>query len=129
MRFLCLKCEAYLSFRKVEQPAEGSLGVFFECERCGAAFCMVTNAGETQLVSSLGVQLGGRTSPEAPLEMTRSMLSADRPAMAVTLPPAAPIAGTTGEPSKALGRCPFSSVVAAMQTTSAEPLLWSAEAQ
>ncbi len=74
MRFVCLNCETYMTFEKVEQPAEGSLGVFFGCPSCGAKFSMVTNPGETQMVSSLGVKLGGRMAPAEPFEMTRSTL-------------------------------------------------------
>ena len=61
MKFVCLNCETYMNFEKVEKPGEGSLGVFFGCPSCNAKFSMVTNPGETQMVSSLGVQLGGRT--------------------------------------------------------------------
>src|SRR2546428_11219917 len=74
MKFVCLNCETYMSFEKVEKPAEGSLGVFFGCPSCGAKFSMVTNPGETQMVSSLGVQLGGRTVAAEPFEMTRGTL-------------------------------------------------------
>src|ERR671936_1201573 len=74
MKFVCLNCETYMSFEKVEQPAEGSLGVFFGCPSCGAKFSMVTNPGETQMVSSLGVQLGGRNAAAEPFEMTRGTL-------------------------------------------------------
>ena len=35
--------------------------MFFGCPSCNAKFSMVTNPGETQMVSSLGVKLGGRT--------------------------------------------------------------------
>ena len=70
MKFVCLNCETYMSFEKVEKPAEGSLGVFFACPSCEAKVSMVTNPGETQMVSSLGVQLGGRTVAPSPLEMT-----------------------------------------------------------
>src|SRR2546430_1454062 len=66
-----MKCETYMNFEKVEKPAEGSLGVFFACPSCGARFTMVTNPGETQMVSSLGVQLGGRTAAPPPFQMTR----------------------------------------------------------
>jgi len=59
MKFVCLNCETYMTFQKVEKPAEGSLGVFFVCGSCDAKFSMVTNPGETQMVTSLGVQLGG----------------------------------------------------------------------
>src|SRR2546427_12996599 len=71
MKFVCMKCETYMNFEKVEKPGEGSLGVFFGCPSCGARFTMVTNPGETQMVSSLGVQLGGRTAAAEPFEMAR----------------------------------------------------------
>src|SRR2546430_5166231 len=74
MKFVCLNCETYMSFEKVQKPAEGSLGVFFGCPSCGAKFSMVTNPEETQMVSSLGVQLGGRTVAAEPFEMTRGTL-------------------------------------------------------
>src|SRR2546428_7732128 len=76
MKFVCMKCETYMNFEKVEKPAEGSLGVFFACPSCGARFTMVTNPGETQMVSSLGVQLGGRSAAPHPLEMRRGGLRA-----------------------------------------------------
>src|ERR671939_173135 len=34
-----------MGFEKVEQPAEGSLGVFFGCPSCGAKFSMVAKMG------------------------------------------------------------------------------------
>src|SRR3989442_6079587 len=68
------KCEPCRSCDRVETPAEGSLGVFFACPSCGARFTMVTNPGETQMVSSLGVQLGGRSAAPQPFEMTRGGL-------------------------------------------------------
>jgi hypothetical protein len=74
MKFVCLNCETYMNFDRVEKPAEGSLGVFFGCPSCGAKFSMVTNPGETQMVSSLGVQLGGRAVAAEPFEMTRGTL-------------------------------------------------------
>ncbi len=74
MKFVCLNCETYMTFQKVEKPTEGSLGVFFVCGSCEAKFSMVTNPGETQMVNSLGVQLGGRTEAAVPLEMTRGGL-------------------------------------------------------
>lgn len=153
MKFVCLKCETYMSFEKVEKPAEGSLGVFFECPSCQSRFSMVTNPGETQMVSSLGVQLGGRTVDHTPLEMTRGGLednvAAGRGQMAEYLnekiqggQPA--VSGeadrqNTGASSSESGGCPFSAMVAQMgltssgsQTSSAstgEPLLWSPDAQ
>ena len=124
MKFVCMKCETYMNFEKVEQPAQGSLGVFFGCPSCGVRFTMVTNPGETQMVSSLGVQLGGRTVAAQPFEMTRGGLRGkgggeaemahyleehygDKPAAQSEAPAAA-----SGE--KTGGTCPFSAVVAQM---------------
>jgi len=153
MKFVCLKCETYMTFEKVEKPAEGTLGVFFECPSCQSRFSMVTNPGETQMVSSLGVQLGGRTEAAIPLEMTRGGLeenvSAGKGQMAAYLnekiqggqpasaTPAASAAPASGEGES--GGCPFSAMVAQMglgssgATTSAPPaaeqLLWTPDAQ
>lgn len=132
MKFVCLNCETYMNFEKVEQPAVGSLGVFFGCPSCGAKFSMVTNPGETQMVSSLGVKLGGRAAPAEPFEMTRSTLKEEALAgagqMAAYLnekiqggQPAGASAGaeTTspagqGKPEAKSGGCPFSAMVAQM---------------
>lgn len=128
MKFVCLNCETYMTFEKVEKPAEGSLGVFFVCPACQAKFSMVTNPGETQMVSSLGVQLGGRTTAPSPLEMTRNTLKeevgAGAGAMAAYLnekiqagQSAPPQATPAGKDSQA-GGCPFSAMVAEMGLTS-----------
>lgn len=131
MKFVCLNCETYMSFEKVEKPAEGSLGVFFGCPSCGAKFSMVTNPGETQMVSSLGVKLGGRTEEAEPFEMTRGTLKDEALAgsgqMAAYLnekiqsgqPATAPAATATTKPGeKSSGGCPFSAMVAEMGLTS-----------
>ncbi|HEX8750621.1 MAG TPA: PCP reductase family protein [Nitrospira sp.] len=127
MKFVCLNCETYMNFEKVEKPAEGSLGVFFGCPSCGAKFSMVTNPGETQMVSSLGVQLGGRAAAPEPFEMTRGTLKEEAQAgsgqMAAYLnekiqggQPVTATAGKTGE--KSSSGCPFSAMVAEMGLTS-----------
>jgi len=140
MKFVCLNCETYMNFQKVEKPAEGSLGVFFTCPTCSARFSMVTNPGETQMVSSLGVQLGGRTVAAQPFEMTRGTLKDEAQAgsgqMAAYLNEkiqagqpaathasagakagAAPAGGKTEEKS---GGCPFSAMVAQMGLTASD---------
>jgi Proto-chlorophyllide reductase 57 kD subunit len=127
MKFVCLNCETYMNFEKVEKPAEGSLGVFFGCPSCGAKFSMVTNPGETQMVSSLGVQLGGRVAAPEPFEMTRGTLKDEAQAgsgqMAAYLnekiqggQPVSANQGKTGE--KSSSGCPFSAMVAEMGLTS-----------
>lgn len=135
MKFVCLKCETYMTFQKVEKPAEGSLGVFFTCPSCDATFSMVTNPGETQMVSSLGVQLGGRTSAAEPFEMTRGSLKDEAQSgsgqMAAYLQDklhAGPPAGTKSAASPSsesrsgekIGGCPFSAMVAQMGLTASD---------
>lgn len=124
MKFVCMKCETYMNFEKVENPAEGSLGVFFGCPSCGARFTMVTNPGETQMVSSLGVQLGGRTVAQQPFEMTRGGLRAEDEGQAEMAdylnehygekPAATAAAASAGTTEKKSGGCPFSAMVAQM---------------
>lgn len=148
MKFVCLNCETYMNFEKVEKPGEGSLGVFFGCPSCGAKFSMVTNPGETQMVSSLGVKLGGRTAAAEPFEMTRGTLKDEalagsgqmaaylnekiqggQPATAASAP------AKTGE--KSASGCPFSAMVAEMGLTSGgkagdaggSEFTWSADAK
>ena len=142
MKFVCLNCETYMALQKVEKPAEGSLGVFFSCPSCGAKFSMVTNPGETQMVSSLGVQLGGRTAAAEPFEMTRGTLkeeakagarqmadylneriaagqSASAPTSAgQAMSPSSPAGNPAEGSAKAGGGCPFSAMVAQMGLTS-----------
>lgn len=127
MKFVCLNCETYMNFEKVEKPGEGSLGVFFGCPSCNAKFSMVTNPGETQMVSSLGVKLGGRTEAAAPFEMTRGTLKDEALAGAGQMgaylnekiqggqPAATPSPAKAGE--KTSGGCPFSAMVAEMGLT------------
>jgi len=144
MKFVCLNCETYMTFQKVEKPAEGSLGVFFTCPSCTAKFSMVTNPGETQMVSSLGVQLGGRTEAAQPFEMTRGTLKdeaqagsgqmaaylnekiqAGQPASAHAsagkpVAASAPAGNPAEASTKAGGGCPFSAMVAQMGLTATD---------
>jgi hypothetical protein len=129
MKFVCLNCETYMNFEKVEKPAEGSLGVFFGCPSCGAKFSMVTNPGETQMVSSLGVKLGGRTVAAEPFEMTRGTLKDEAQAGAGQMagylnekiqggqPATAKAAAPTKDGEKTGSGCPFSAMVAEMGLT------------
>ena len=148
MKFVCLNCETYMTFEKVEKPAEGSLGVFFACPSCEAKVSMVTNPGETQMVSSLGVQLGGRTVAQTPLEMTRNTLKEEVGSGAgdmaaylndkIQAGQAAAASGTEQKDGEA-GGCPFSAMVAQMglttgssssgATTQEPGLAWSPDAQ
>lgn len=78
MKFLCLPCDAVMDFAERQVPGDGTMAAVFTCGSCGREVAMLTNPMETQLVSSLGVKIGGRTVPAQALEQTRSSLAAGR---------------------------------------------------
>jgi len=118
MKFVCMKCEDFMLFQKSENVSEGSLGVMFECPKCGSRFSMVTNPGETSLVNALGVKIGGRTQAPQPFELTRETLK--EPVESQEM--AAKAETTTG------GSCPFSAMLSGGTGQKAAGLTWSAEA-
>ena len=78
MKFLCVACDQQMGFAQRELPGDGTLAAVFTCPKCDQAVAMLTNPMETQLVSSLGVEIGGQTVPEQPMAMTRSGLEGGR---------------------------------------------------
>lgn len=138
MKFVCMKCESFMAFEKVQVPGEQSLGVTFGCPTCGAKVAMVTNPGETAMVQALGVKLGGRTVPAEPMELTRESMK-ETPDVYSKPVPSASIqkemleAETAKATASGGGTCPFSSMVAQMQggakpAESTGELTWSKEA-
>ncbi len=75
MKFLCVDCDRQMVFEERQLPGDGTLAVAFKCQGCGRVIALLTNPFETQLVSSLGVVIGGRTVPAQPLEMVRGMVT------------------------------------------------------
>jgi proto-chlorophyllide reductase subunit len=78
MKFLCVECDRQMSFEERQLPGDGTLAATFKCPACGRTVAMLTNPMETQLVSSLGVEIGGRTVPVQPLETVRKMVATGR---------------------------------------------------
>ena len=78
MKFLCVDCDRQMEFEDRTVPGDGTLAAVFRCPACKRSTAMLANPMETQLVSSLGVQVGGRTVPEAPMEGIRSQVSSGR---------------------------------------------------
>jgi len=78
MKFLCLECDDVMSFAERQIPGDGTLAAVFSCGSCGREMAMLTNPMETQLVSGMGVKIGGRTVPEQPLEIARTNLEQGR---------------------------------------------------
>lgn len=71
MKFLCIPCDAVMTFAERDLPGDGTMAAVFTCPACGRDFAMLTNPMETQLVASLGVKVGGRTIEEQPFELIR----------------------------------------------------------
>ncbi|HUO85854.1 MAG TPA: hypothetical protein VM617_00570, partial [Thermoanaerobaculia bacterium] len=102
MKFLCVTCDEPMKLTRTAPPdAAGSLSVLFTCPACDHQIAMLTNALETEMVSSLGVRIG----------------------------PAEAADGSAAE--GATSRCPFSGVVREMeQEAAARPTgpVWTAAA-
>jgi hypothetical protein len=78
MKFLCLPCDEVMDFAERRLPGDGTMAAVFTCGACGREMAMLTNPMETQLVSSLGVKVGGREVPEQPMELVRTTLAGGR---------------------------------------------------
>ncbi|WP_419161951.1 PCP reductase family protein [Candidatus Palauibacter sp.] len=78
MKFLCVDCDRQMAFEERAVPGDGTLAAVFTCPSCGRKTAMLANPMETQLVSSLGVKIGGRTVPDANFEGIRTGVTAGR---------------------------------------------------
>jgi hypothetical protein len=107
VKLLCVECDAPMKFQAYEGPEEGSLAIRFLCPTCGKSTALLTNSFETQLVTSLGVKIGGRTVPPEPMEQTRSSLESEG------------------------GKCPFANMLAEDQAQAKEnnAVSWTPEAE
>jgi len=109
MKFLCVECDRQMTFEERQLPGDGTLAAAFKCPACGRVVAMLTNPMETQLVASLGVQIGGRTVPVQPLETVRGMVATGREDAFVEAPAVATATGTivwSAEAQERLTRVP-----------------------
>tara|TARA_B100001245_G_C22479240_1_gene244465 strand:- start:15 stop:476 length:462 start_codon:yes stop_codon:yes gene_type:complete len=74
MKFLCISCDTVMDFVERQIPGDGTLAAVFECGSCNKEVAMLTNPMETQLVSSMGVKIGGREVPAQPMELSRTSM-------------------------------------------------------
>ena len=58
MKFLCVPCDTPMKMSQAGPPDRGSISVVYECPECFHTMAMLTNPMETQMVQSLGVQIG-----------------------------------------------------------------------
>ena len=61
MKFLCVACNEAMKLMEVAPPDRGSLSVVYRCPKCAQEIAMLTNPFETQVVGSLGVNIGGES--------------------------------------------------------------------
>ena len=78
MKFLCVECDEQMIFEQRQLPGDGTLAAAFRCPECERIVAMLTNPMETQLVSSLGIKIGGSEVPGQPLELVRSSVVGGR---------------------------------------------------
>ncbi|MGQ0815950.1 MAG: PCP reductase family protein [Gemmatimonadota bacterium] len=95
-----------MTFAERQLPGDGTLAAVFTCSGCGHEMAMLTNPMETQLVSSLGVKIGGRAVPEQPLELTRNGLAESRAMVFVEKPSIAAAVTWNDEATERLERVP-----------------------
>jgi hypothetical protein len=53
-----MSCDEPMKLIEAKPPERGSLTVVYQCPSCASQFAMLTNPFETQVVGSLGVQIG-----------------------------------------------------------------------
>lgn len=58
MKFLCVLCDQPMKLVEMAPPDRGALSIVYECPECAHRIAMLTNPLETQVVTSLGVQIG-----------------------------------------------------------------------
>ncbi len=95
MKFLCVPCDSVMEFAERHLPGDGTMAAVFACGGCGREMALLTNPMETQLVSTMGVKVGGREVPAQPMETVRSTLAEGRDD-AFDPPPEAPPSPTPG---------------------------------
>ena len=108
-----------MALKSTHGPFDGSMSIVYECPTCSVQTAMLTNRAETQMVRSLGVRIGGRTTPEEPMETLRSNLASGEEE------------SPEGPPSGTGGKCPFTGMVNdAIGAAESEPKkpVWTAEA-
>lgn len=78
MKFLCVPCDEQMETQKdgLFNEANRSISLKFKCKKCGHTMAMLTNRFETEFVSKLGVEMGGKSEvSNAPMGMVGSSLA------------------------------------------------------
>lgn len=75
MKFLCVDCDTVMDFAERKLPGDGTMAAVYVCATCDREMALLTNPMETRMVSGLGIEVGGRSVPEQPMELLRSTLA------------------------------------------------------
>ena len=117
MKFLCVECDKVMDFAERQIPGDGTLAAVFTCASCDREVAMLTNPMETQLISSMGVKIGGREVPAQPMELARTSLEGGRDD-AFVLSEDIPLAsGDTATPGAGAGEAAVGRVVWTSEAT------------
>lgn len=109
-----------MKLHSTEGPDAGSLTVTFRCPECGFRVAMLTNPFETQMVKSLGVKIGGNTTPAGPFEHVRASMANARADVFEGAPENAEATGSG---------CPFAAMLNDNATPQPRAVAWSPEAE
>ena len=86
MKFVCVPCDKPMTLEQ-RGSNRGSMSLTYACPDCGYEFAMLTNPMETQVVGSLGVQLGGEVSAaESKCPFTGMVQELSEPAAGAEVP-------------------------------------------
>lgn len=78
MKFLCIPCDTQMETQTDGiMPKEAkNISLKFKCKKCGHMIAMLTNQFETEFVSKLGVEAGGKSDfADKPMGMVGSTLA------------------------------------------------------
>jgi len=68
MKFICIRCDEQMKLIKTDNSNGDSVDIIFGCSQCGNKIAMITNPQETQMVRTLGLNIGGVAIPDKPVK-------------------------------------------------------------
>jgi hypothetical protein len=116
MKFLCVECDEPMKLKETQGPDEGSMTVVYQCPMCEKEIAMLTNPMETQVVGSLGVSIGTKTTLSQPMQGLKNSLAEKK--------------GDLFQTKNSDSKCPFTDVVTdAFSKHGSKDVIWTKEAE
>lgn len=109
MKFLCVPCDEQMETQKdgLFNESNRSISLKFKCKKCGHTMAMLTNRFETEFVSKLGVEMGGKSEvSNAPMGMVGSSLAQGKEELKQAEPAADEVEWTQGAKDR-IAKVPF----------------------